>query len=165
MKELRPEMYRDPNGVVRWVSDDRMVPESYLVNEEDIEIRSAVIGHAKAQVDAARKFKRGCREFPWEILKGGTDVTYADLGTAQKMHVIIELADDVRNLSEKDEFTAEHSTNLFRFINEKLTWEEAVVFTNLLSKTFRISFTRLGFKTGQFLEFAEANRHYLRGSV
>jgi hypothetical protein len=163
MSELKSEMYRDSNGVVRWASNDRMVPEEWLVNKEDIQIRNATVYEAKKQVEAGREFKHGCRDMPWEILKG-TDVTYADLDAAQKMHVIIELADDVRSLTKRDEFTDEKSVNLFRFINEQLTWEEAVVFTNLLSKTFGISFTRMR-KTEQFMEFAETMRHYLRGSV
>jgi len=164
MSELKPEMYRDSNGVVRWASNDRMVPEAWLIDVKDIEIRNATVYEAKMQVEAGREFKSGCRDMPWEILKD-TDVDYASLSIAQKMHVIIELANDVRSLSERDEFTEQHSANLFRFINEKLTWEEAVVFTHLLSKTFNISFTRLGFGTEQFLKFANANRHYLRGSI
>jgi hypothetical protein len=165
MSELNSEMYRDSNGVVRWASNDRMVPESWLTDVKVIEIRNATLAEAKRKVDAGREFKRGCRDMPWEILKD-TDVDYSSLSIAQKMHVIIELADDVRSLSERDEFTEQHSENLFRFINEQLTWEEAVVFTNLLSKTFHISFTRLR-STGseQFIQFAEKHRHYLRGSV
>lgn len=165
MSELKPEMYRDSDGVVRWASNGRMVPESWLTDVKDIETRNATLAEAKRKVDAGREFKRGCRDMPWEILKG-TDVDYASLSIAQKMHVIIELANEVRSLSERDEITEQRSENLFRFINEQLTWEEVVIFTNLLSKTFHISFTRLR-STGseQFMKFAETHRHYLRGSV
>jgi hypothetical protein len=141
-----------------------MVPPRWLVNVEDIQVRDDAIGHWTAQVEAGREFKRGCRDIPRGILLGN-DVDYASLSIGQKMHVVIELADDVRRMSERDEFNAKHSTNLFGFINEELTWEEAVVFTHLLSKTFNISFTRLGFKTEQFLKFADTKRHYLRGSI
>ena len=125
---------------------------------------------AVSKTEIGRAFRKATHKGP-AILFGET-VETIDMHPGERMMLLVNLAEAVQYHSpapdlvrDSNGFTEDMSTNLFRFLNTQVSWQEVMVFIHIISHSMDISFTVLGQDMPECREFCRRMREYLRGIV